>query len=108
MLPDSPRDRLEWAITECLVVFGIFAFWTGIAVVASIATTLLVPVLFLVGPDAATPDLVWLTDGLWTAVVPLTIVTSSLYVLVRAGELLIDHYRRPVAERESVSSGAPE
>ncbi|WP_049924689.1 hypothetical protein [Halopiger djelfimassiliensis] len=100
MLPDSPLGRLEWAFRESLVIFGILLLWVGVAIVATLATRIfgitVEATIELIGGQAVPPmaELLRLTEHLWEAVVPITLVTATLYVLVRAGTLLIDHYHR--------------
>ncbi|SDR42182.1 hypothetical protein [Natronobacterium texcoconense] len=96
MLPESPRDRLEWAITESVVIFGILLFWVGVAAVVTIVARLLTLPLELLDIHLLLlhAEFGRAITGLWGVVVPLTIVTATLYVIVRAGGLLIDYYRR--------------
>lgn len=93
MLPDSPRERLEWAITEASILFGIFLFWAGVvAAVVVLANLLTLPFLLFDLPIVTPPGLA--TSSAWTIVLWMTAVTSTLYVLVRAGGLLIEQYHR--------------
>ncbi|MEY7849505.1 hypothetical protein AB7C87_09960 [Natrarchaeobius sp. A-rgal3] len=94
MFPDSPYGRLEWAIRESLIVFGILLFWVAVAFVVSVGVGLLLFPLDLVGLSTIGPlhELTGATTLLWNAVVPMTTVTAALYVLVRAGTMLIDHH----------------
>ncbi|MEE6211401.1 hypothetical protein U3A55_14735 [Salarchaeum sp. III] len=90
-LPDSIIGRLRWALGESLVVAGIFAFWILLAPALNTALGLLTRVLAALDVHA-----VYLLDDLtvlWPTVVPLAFVTAVLYTVVRAGTLLIDHYR---------------
>lgn len=103
MLPDSPRDRLEWAITESLIVAGILLFWVGVAAAVTVVTSLLALPFRALGSPIPLP-FVGFSNGLWAAVVPITVVTASLYVLVRAGELLIDYYRQTARQRRASDS----
>ncbi|AFZ71470.1 hypothetical protein [Natronobacterium gregoryi] len=96
MFPDSPRGRLEWAVTESLIVLGIFLFWVAIAVAVTILLRLLFLPFQLIGREIFLPLAEFgptMITGFWSVVVPLTIVTATLYVFVRAGTLLVDYYR---------------
>ncbi|OIB59153.1 hypothetical protein [Natrialba sp. SSL1] len=93
MLPDSPSDRLWWAISESVVLFGIFLFWVAVTTVMTIAIRIFfVPfeLLGFVAPPA--PAFVQPITGFWSLVVPLAVLTSLLYIIVRGGTLLIDYY----------------
>lgn len=94
MLPETARERLEWAIRESLVVLGILLFWIGAILAVSIALWVLSLPYQFTGIRIFRPlvELGRLSDGLWVSIIPLTMVSASLYVFARVGELLIDHY----------------
>lgn len=101
MLPETPRGRLAWAIDESLVILGILVFWIGVVVVVTIGLSILALPFQLLGEPILRPlaDLARAGRDLWVGVFPLTVISSSLYVLARVGELLVDHYVRTVGER---------
>lgn len=94
MLPETPRGRLEWAVRESLVVLGLLAFWVLVGVAVTLLAGLLALPYQLLGGWVFRPLVVVSRNvvGFWSVVVPLTVVTASLYVLVRAGVLLLDHH----------------
>jgi hypothetical protein len=93
--PDAYRDRLRWAIDEGLLIAGIFGFWlvlgflvlTALGVLAFVIQTLRISQLRFVY-DVLRWDAV-----LWSGVMTLANATVGLYILVRAGTILIDRYR---------------
>lgn len=94
MLPETPRGRLRWAIEEAFVILGILAFWiVAIGAVALLLALLTLP-FQLLGLRLFRPlfEFARSVPGMGTAVLPLTVLTASLYVLVRGGSLLIDRY----------------
>lgn len=90
-LPETPRARLRWAIREGLVIAGIVLFWLGVAGAFSLLTV----GLHLVDVRAThlLADVLRRTAGLWPAMTAVAAATTGLYVVVRAGTLLIDHHR---------------
>lgn len=94
MLPDTPRSRLEWTVKESLVFLGVLLFWVAVFVVVALVLGLFALPYQLLGEPAFRPlvEVARVGDDLRAAVIPLTLLSSSLYVLVRAGMLLIDHY----------------
>lgn len=94
-LPEAPRARLRWAIREGLVIAGIVLFWLGVAVVVAGAFSLLTVGLHLVDVRAThlLADVLRRTAVLWPAMTAVAVATTGLYVVVRAGTLLIDHHR---------------
>ncbi|WP_323173777.1 hypothetical protein [Natrialba sp. PRR66] len=95
MFPRSPSSRLRWAIREALVFAGILLFWIALATVITIVLQLLVLPFELLGLQLGPmSELVSLARGFQDLAVPMTVLTSGLYTLVRAGTVLIDHYRR--------------
>lgn len=94
-LPDTPRGRLRWALREGLVIAGILLFWLGVAVVLTGGLSLLSVALHVIGVDALrlVADLLLRTEFLWPLVSAAAFATVGLYVVVRAGTLLIDHHR---------------
>lgn len=94
MLPETPRDRLQWALSECLIVAGIFLAWFIVAIGATIALQILTfPVRSPLGHSAQPPDTLLSVAVLGNAVLAIGLVTSLLYVVVRAGPLLVDPSR---------------
>jgi membrane-bound ClpP family serine protease len=94
-LPETPRERLRWALREGLVIAGILLFWLGVAVVLVGLFSLLSVTLHLVGlrPFHLVAELLQRSAFLWPAFSAVAFATVGLYVVVRAGTLLIDHYR---------------
>lgn len=94
-LPESPVGRLRWALGESLVIAGILLFWAVTAAVLWLSVTLLRVVFARLGAPTLRIlyELLQRTDALWPAVSTLTIATTTLYVLVRSGTLLIDRCR---------------
>lgn len=95
-LPETPRDRLRWALREGLVIAGILLFWLGVAVVLVGLFSLLSVTLHLIGlrPLRLVAELLERSGLLWPAFSAIAFATVGLYVVVRAGTLLIDHYRQ--------------
>lgn len=87
---DGARSRTLWAIREGLIVGGILLFWVVIAVVLTVVVFLIsLPfALARIGPPGFA-----VVSIVWTFVGPLAFLNASLYVLVRAGTVLVDHYR---------------
>lgn len=94
-LPESPRERLRWALREGLVIAGILLFWLGVAVVLVGVLSLFSATLHLVGLRAfhLVAELLERSALLWPAFSAIAFATVGLYVVVRAGTLLIDHHR---------------
>ncbi|ELY97486.1 hypothetical protein C482_12724 [Natrialba chahannaoensis JCM 10990] len=93
MLPDSPSDRLWWAISESVVLFGIFLFWVAVTTVMTIAIRIVfLPVELLDISMPSTATFFQSLTGFRSLVVPLTVLTGLLYITVRGGTLLIDYY----------------
>lgn len=87
---DGVRARTLWAVREGLVVGGIVLFWVGIAVALSVVL-LVLSVPFAI-TRFGTPGLP-VAGLVWTLVGPLAFLNASLYVLVRAGTVVVDHHR---------------
>lgn len=94
-LPDTPRGRLRWALHESLVIAGVLLFWVGLALAVSLAAALLRVVLarLPVRELRLLVDLLQRLDFLWPGLTSVATAAVGLYVVVRAGTLLIDHYR---------------
>ena len=94
VLPETPRDRLRWALREGFVIAGIVLFWLGVAVVLVAGLSLLGLALRLLGtgPFHLLSELLRRTAFLWPALSAVAFATVALYVVVRAGTLLIDHH----------------
>lgn len=87
---ETVRSRSLWALREGLVVGAILLFWGAIAVALTVALFVIsVPFLFL-GRGSTTLTIVSLV---WTLVGPLAFLNGSLYVLVRAGTVILDHHQ---------------
>jgi len=95
-LPASPRGRLRWALSEALVVAGIFLFWVGVAALLVVAMSLLTATIELLQIRQLRLLHAFLdrTDFVWAAVLPLSLATTTLYVLVRTGTVLVEQYQR--------------
>jgi len=91
-LPDSVEGRLRWAVTESLVIAGVFLFWMALAVALTLALSVFT--LVLRGVNVHTTYALRDFGAIWPVVVPLAFATTALYVVVRAGTLLVDHYQR--------------
>ena len=94
-VPETPRARLRWALIEGSVIAGIVLFWLGVAVVLTGALSLLGFALQALGIGAfhLVADLLRRTGFLWPTLSAVAFATVGLYVVVRAGTLLIDHHR---------------
>lgn len=94
-LPDAPAGRLRWALAESLVIAGILLVWTGVAALLWVGLTLLRVVLARLGAESLRLlyELLQRVELLWPAVTRLVVATTALYVVVRAGTLLIDRHR---------------
>ncbi len=90
------RERVRWAVREGAVLLGVLAFWLAVflALVAVVSVVLFVIRTLQLEPLRFVYEFLEdLQRGLWAALVPLVAANASLYVLVRAGTVLIDHYR---------------
>lgn len=94
-LPETPRDRLRWAIRESLVIAGVLLFWFGLSVLLTVTTSLLSLAFEFARLHQLRPLLVLFrrVELLWPPLMAAALATVALYVLVRAGTLLVDHYR---------------
>lgn len=95
-LPETPQERLRWALREGLVIAGVLLFWLGVAAVLTGVLSLLGVVLAMSGLRGfhLVSDLLRRAEFLWPAFSAVAFATGGLYVVVRAGTLLIDHYRQ--------------
>lgn len=97
-MPSTIRDRLEWSLHEALVVAGIFVAW-ALAYLAFRLLLVLVRFTFHVArpPDVLGRPIVELLRGGELVLIPVVtkgaLATVALYVLIRAGTLIIDHHR---------------
>ncbi|THE63728.1 hypothetical protein D8Y22_16645 [Salinadaptatus halalkaliphilus] len=95
MLPDSPRGRLRWALSESLIVAGIFLAWIAVAITATIVLRVLTfPFRVLLGQSPLPADVLLSVTVLGNAVLAIGMVTSLLYVAVRAGTILLEYAER--------------
>jgi hypothetical protein len=85
---DTVEARVRWAAREGVVLLGILAFW----LVAFVASVVLF-VAHVAGLRPVTAFASTLQHSLWAVLVPLVAANASLYAFVRAGTVLIDHYR---------------
>lgn len=93
--PASSRDRLRWAIGESLVIAGVFLFWLGVALVLMLVLNLLALLTVTLGLERWVDPFmraVYEVDFLWSAVTSLSVISATLYVIVRAGTVLVDRY----------------
>ena len=98
--PRSLRARFRWAIREGLLIAGVLAFWIGLGLFLMLVLGLVAYLIqaFRLEPLRFVYEFAGRSDLVWAAVTPLASATSGLYVLVRAGTILIDRYRAPVEE----------
>ena len=94
-LPGTPRGRLRWALREGAVVAGVLLFWLAAAAALTLGLSLVSLLIraFHLGPLYLVADLFRRTAVLWPAFSAVAFATVALYVVVRAGTLLIDHSR---------------
>lgn len=95
VLSGGISERLRWAIREATVIAGILVFWLLAGIVLMAGVRIFTIILYWIGvePIPFLYDLRGPLRGVWTAIVPLASATTALYVLVRAGTLLIDRYQ---------------
>ncbi|OVE84376.1 hypothetical protein B2G88_08150 [Natronolimnobius baerhuensis] len=93
MIPESPQGRFRWALSESLILVGIFAAWAVITalvgILSQLSLALLRPVLSLPHPLF---ELLQATGGVWRIAFSVATLTACLSVLVRAGTLIVSHY----------------
>jgi|GEM_PF-2041690 len=97
-MPSSTRARLYWSLRESLVVAGIFLAWALAYVALRVLLVLPMFLVQVVGPPRVLGEAVQtLYRGSETVLVPVVtqgaMATVALYVLVRAGTRIVDHYR---------------
>lgn len=95
MLPNSTRGRLRWALSESVVVAGIVFAWIVVALVAIVALRVLTFPFRLLDLPLPLSDVLLSVSVLGDAILVVTLVTSLLYALVRAGTLITDYRRDP-------------
>lgn len=95
-LPESWSGRLRWVLAEGALVAAVFVFWVLVAAALSAALAVLARVIAATGLRELrfAYEVVQRADFVWASVVPLTAATTTLYVLARAGSILVDRYRR--------------
>jgi hypothetical protein len=92
----STRERAQWAVREGAVLLAVLGFWVAafVAVLTVVGVLLfVVRTLRLEALRLAYEFLETLQRNLWAVLVPLVAANASLYVLVRAGSVLLDRYR---------------
>ncbi|AXR82168.1 hypothetical protein [Natrarchaeobaculum sulfurireducens] len=95
MLPNSTRGRLRWALSESVVVAGILFAWIVVALVVTVAFRVLTLPFRLLDVPLPLSEVLLSVSVLGNAILVVTLVTSLLYVLVRAGTLILDYRREP-------------
>lgn len=77
------------------MLFAVLVFWVVAIGLLVVALSALAFLLQFFDPRILRPFFRFLseTDAAWASLLPLTFASVSLYVFVRAGALLIDHYR---------------
>lgn len=96
-LPESWPARLRWVLAESVLIGAVFAFWLAVATVLTVVFDVFAWLLDAVPGIHLrfAREVLTRVDLLWAAVVPLTAASATLYVLARAGSILVDHYQRP-------------
>lgn len=91
------HDRVRWVLEECLVIASIAAFWIVFGLLAVVLVGALGSVLRAGGGGIFKPTVLLLeepadhVDQLWLVVGALALATTALYVVVRAGTVLLNH-----------------
>ena len=93
--PETLKDRMRWAIQESILIAGIFLFWMVVGLLLLVVLGLIAVLIrtFQIEQLRFVYRFVREDSAVWAAVMPLATATISLYVLVRAGTILIDRYR---------------
>ena len=97
-MPSTVRERLLWSLREALVVAGIFAAW-ALVFLAFRVLLVLVQLTFHVArpPEFLGRPIVELLQGGEMILIPTVtqgaLATVALYVLARAGMVIVDHHR---------------
>ncbi|MFC4245515.1 hypothetical protein ACFOZ7_00605 [Natribaculum luteum] len=98
--PQPLQQRFRWAIRESILIAGIFLFWIGVGLllVSLLGAFVFVAQVVNVGPSRFLYELSRQSGVMWAAVTQLASATTGLYVLVRAGTILIDRYQSDPGE----------
>jgi energy-coupling factor transporter transmembrane protein EcfT len=93
--PDDLESRFRWAIQETGLIASIFLVWILIGMLIQLALFVLAIPLQVVQIDVLRflLEIPQSGDVIWALVMPLAAMTTGLYVLVRAGTILIDRYQ---------------
>lgn len=93
--PDDLRSRFRWAIRESGLIAGIFLVWILFGVIYQLAVFVIAFIIQTLQIDQLrfVFEVFERSDAIWALVVPLATTTAALYVLVRAGTILIDRYQ---------------
>ncbi|MFB6078975.1 MAG: hypothetical protein ABEJ80_08370 [Halarchaeum sp.] len=93
--PDSFGGRLGWVVRESTVVLTIALFWVVVGVALTLVLGGVGVALRLANLGAFRLLYEFASGGLvWGLVTPLAGATTLLYVVVRAGTVLVERYRR--------------
>ncbi|WP_435346072.1 hypothetical protein [Haloarchaeobius sp. HRN-SO-5] len=100
--PQSFRQRLRWAIRESLLIAGIFLFWVGVGLVLMAVLSIVAFLIRTARLDSLrfVYEFARRSAFVWTVLTPPATATAGLYVLVRAGTILLDRYQSPPAPDE--------
>jgi hypothetical protein len=101
MAPEAFRQRLRWALRESLLIAGIVAFWMGLGLLLLAALGIIAFVIQTFQLEQLRPvyEFTRQDRAVWAAVTPLASATTGLYVLVRAGTILLDRYQSTAGDR---------
>lgn len=96
--PGPFEERVAWIVRESLLVGGILATWVGIGIGITLVLSAVALVIqaFRLAPLRFLYEFAGRSHLLWPAVTQLAAATTGLYVIVRAGTVLIDRWRAPV------------
>ncbi|MFB6310962.1 MAG: hypothetical protein ABEH64_07245 [Salinirussus sp.] len=93
--PDPFGDRIRWALRESAIVFAIVIFWLALGVGLLLVLGLLQVFARALGFPPVRFLFAFADHGgaAWALLTPVATASTALYVLVRAGTVLIDRYR---------------
>lgn len=97
-MPSSVRSRLVWSLREALVVAGIFAAWALAFLALRVVLGVVMLVFSVVRPPRILGEVLFeVMQGGESILIPVVtqgaMATVALYVLARAGIVIVDHYR---------------